>query len=621
MAIATYSTDLTDMDLAASATGWAEATATGWTSVFAVTGGETDDYIQNTTCNSTTVKTGVGALLYNNGSGITLNQDDAVLVWCKWDVYPSLDTEANGGIRTVMGSALNAFYRFDHLGSDSYIYDGWINLATGDPADADITPTATVGSPTTTKQYHGWAFNALSVPSKGNPYKVDAIRYGRCEIICIDGQAAAYGNFADMAEENDYNDGTNGYQRWGLFRKVTTDNYLWKGLMTLGNATATDFRDTNSTIAIDNTKHVTPAFNAIEINNASSRVDWTGVTISALGTVARGTFTVVDDCDVNFTSCTFNDMSTFNFLATSSVIGCNFNRCGLITAGNADFDGCIFTEPTVVADEGAVFDDRTTTASETITDYDNTTFSKGTNSHHALRFGTGVAHDITLSNIDFTGFGSVADATDAVFRFDATSGSINLNLIGCTTDGTFSVDDAAGITVTVVIDPVTTLVHIDDNDGVDLQNCNVLLEAADGLGDFPFEDTVTITHVTTTASVSHTLHGLSDNDKIVIRDANETEYNGVFTITNTTTNAYDYTMDSDPGANATGTILASGAIIAGLTDIGGDISASRTFVSNTLVKGVARKSTASPRFKSFPLSGEINNSTGLTVNARLIIDE
>ena len=80
-------------------------------------------------------------------------------------------------------------------------------------------------------------------------------------------------------------------------------------------------------------------------------------------------------------------------------------------------------------------------------------------------------------------------------------------------------------------------------------------------------------------------------------------------------------MTGDPVDTATGTIISSGAIIDGLTDGSGNISTSRTFTLPTIVKGVARKSTTSPRFKSFPLAGTISTTLGLTINIQMIIDE
>ena len=68
---------------------------------------------------------------------------------------------------------------------------------------------------------------------------------------------------------------------------------------------------------------------------------------------------------------------------------------------------------------------------------------------------------------------------------------------------------------------------------------------------------VTITNSTTTATVTQNSHGYSNSDTVKIQGATEDAYNGNFTISNVTTNTYDYTMGSDPGGSATGSPLAS----------------------------------------------------------------
>ena len=62
-----------------------------------------------------------------------------------------------------------------------------------------------------------------------------------------------------------------------------------------------------------------------------------------------------------------------------------------------------------------------------------------------------------------------------------------------------------------------------------------------------------ITASGTTATVSHTAHGYSTSDRIIVADAVETDYNGTFTITVTGVNAYTYTMGGSPTSPATGT--------------------------------------------------------------------
>ena len=68
--------------------------------------------------------------------------------------------------------------------------------------------------------------------------------------------------------------------------------------------------------------------------------------------------------------------------------------------------------------------------------------------------------------------------------------------------------------------------------------------------------TVTITHSGTVATVTHVGHSLLDGDTVVISGANETEYNGSFTVTYIDGDSYSYTMASSPGTDATGTITA-----------------------------------------------------------------
>jgi len=70
------------------------------------------------------------------------------------------------------------------------------------------------------------------------------------------------------------------------------------------------------------------------------------------------------------------------------------------------------------------------------------------------------------------------------------------------------------------------------------------------------ETTVTITNSGTTATVSHTAHGLNTGASVSISGANEPEYNGTWTITVVDADSYTYTMDSSPSGDATGTVIA-----------------------------------------------------------------
>ncbi len=202
------------------------------------------------------------------------------------------------------------------------------------------------------------------------------------------------------------------------------------------------------------------------------------------------------------------------------------------------------------------------------------------------------------------------------------SGTVTINLSGVTvTSGGFGVTET-GAGAVVVNNNVTVTVNVKDNTGANLQNARVLVEAdTGGPAGFPSDASVTITRSGSTASVSHTAHGMADGDTVIIRGSNQIEYNGIFTITNTTTNAYDYTVTGTPDTPATGTITCTREINNGLTNASGDLTTTTfNYTADVPIRGLARKSSASPRFKTFSFTGTIS-STGFSNSVRLILDE
>ena len=96
---------------------------------------------------------------------------------------------------------------------------------------------------------------------------------------------------------------------------------------------------------------------------------------------------------------------------------------------------------------------------------------------------------------------------------------------------------------------------------------------------------------------------------------------GIKTISNVSTNAYDFTVSGTPTTPATGTIVSSFVFINGNTTSGSITSGSRTLTTDQPIKGKARKSSASPYYKSAPIVGTIDTADGLNVTAVMILDE
>ena len=581
------------------------------------------------------------AILDTSGSVFSLSAADFTFYLLMKDGF--VDSLANGGVQFALSDGINHvgfdIAGFDAPGMDippffrSYKLD-----ASNLPSGSNQTYAGTEGSlnlAAITEVGQGTLHLLKAVGNTPNCY-VDTIAYianGSYAFTINGGTAGSPETMADV--QGDDTDPTGG---WGCFGNPFGSAYTF-------------FAPTEWGEPIANAEHAFSAISeqwfwqgdhggghAIGAGNFPFRLvanstDTGSFIITNVSIVATGTRAEFLMNDANFDTievdgCTFTGLATISLPSAGGtsrfVINTIFTDCDQITHNGANMSGSSVLASNVAEDDGAVFYNET---ADPDGEMDNMVFTKGVNFHHAIRFGTNVTASITLRGCTFVGFGSVDDAVDAVFRFDATSGSLNLNLINCTTDGTFSVDDAAGITVTVVLNPVTTLVHVDDNNGDDLINCRVLLEAQNNTGDLPQGETVTITAVGAVATVSHTNHNMEDADKVVIRYAAENDYNGVFSISNVSANAYDYTMGGSPSSPATiisgrAAILATGAVLEGLTDGSGNISASRSFTLDQPVTGFARKSTSTPRFKSFPLAGNVVSAAdGLTINVRLVLDE
>lgn len=431
MTVAAYSTDLADIT-ASAMTGFAEPTASGWTLGAAPGTPDSENIIQGTLSVPKAFNaTGVGGALYGPSSK-TISTPQAVFFWICWASPNALETEANGGIRAVIGNALNDFKSWIIRGRDTYITGGWINEAVDPSVTSDYTVTGSAGF-----QYFGVVVNNTNAITKGSPYVSGPIRYGRT-IQVVSGEAGNYGTFVGAAAKNDANDATAGYNRWGLFQEIQ-GGYLMKGLFLMGTAaTAVDFRDANRNIAIQNTKKVAAGFNEFEVRNASSRVDWTAISVTALGTLSKCKFTVTNNAVINKNNCTFTDLDAFIYQSNSTILNSTYRRCGLVTQGGAVFTNCIFesasgavsikaSNPNVVT--GCLFT------------------SDGSN--HAMEATT--AGDYNWNNT-LSGYASSDGSGGNEAFYNNSGGHINLTVVGGTTP---KVRNGTNASTTVIIPQVT----------------------------------------------------------------------------------------------------------------------------------------------------------------------
>lgn len=599
-----YNTDLTDFeDFEAANTISTELV--GYTATAKGDDEDADFPIQGTQHASAEQRTAAtGSLASDYGSNITWTSGWNFFLWGIFLAPAAVNSDANGGIEMAVGNSISAYWRWTVGGNDfgRYPYGGWQNFV----VDPEIsTGRTTVGTPTTGNyRWVGMLCDVISAIAKGSPYGIDVIRYGRGEIEATYGEAADYATFDGMATENDSVN-----NKWGLF-SLQAGSYLWKGLMSLGNSTTiVDFRDENRNIIVDNSRNVLSTFNLIEINNASSNVEWTNINIVSLCTVSPGQLEVINDADFSVDRCQFTDMDSFIFDSNTILDTTVFRRCGLVTQGEADIDDCTFEEAS-----GAV-----ALLCDDLDNIDNCIFiSDGTG--HAIELTSAHAGStFTLTGTTFSGYASTDGSTGNESIYNNSGGAVTINVVGGTLP---TIRNGTSATTTLIIDPVTTTITVlDIADYAAIDGVRVLLEAADATGDMLYQESVTLTASGTTASASHTGHGLANGDIVHIRGANEAAYNGVFAISNVSTNAYDYTMLSSPSSPATGTITATEVIFNELTGSNGEVTDTRSFSVDQNVTGRARKSTSTPFYKTQPITGVINSGSGWDATLLMISDE
>lgn len=555
---------------------------------------------------------------------------------------------ATGGVQFVIGDGTNVI-GYDVGGNDaggiplatyfqSYKLDVSVQVASPGANTAFAGTEASLSQTAITQVGYGCNHLAKANGPSDNIF-MDAFRYianGSYALTINGGTSGTPETMADVQGD----DVTNG---WGMVANPLGDQYVFFAPTEWGESAASAdhyFEATNEQwywLGDNGGGHAVGAthFPMRVIGNATDTGSFklTNVTIVNTGTGAEFdcSSTNVDTLEID--ACTMVGLASYDSPAAGGTsrfcTNTLFQGCGTVTFTGADMSGCSILDSTVAADTGALFYNVT---ADPDGELDGCTFNLGTNLHHAIEFGTSAPNSseattsMTLRNCTFTGFSASDNVNNSTFEFPDTGADVTwtLNLVGCS--GNFSYRQVrVGDTVNIVVDPVTTLVNVKDATGADLSGARVLVEAGSGAGDLPFEDSVTITHVTTTASVSHTAHGMTAGDKVTIRGADQIEYNGVFVISNVTTNAYDYTMASNPGVNATGTITATGVVIEGTTDVNGQISASASYTVDQPVRYRIRDSSGSPYHKATPTKGWLNdtidNVNGLTISQQMILDE
>ena len=558
-----------------------------------------------------------------------------IYMWINIAAAGAFDTLLNNGFSIMVGSDTSNHYMWKIAGGDDA--NGWTGGWKLFVVDINNLPTGviTTGTPdhTAINTFGVWIATAVSV-------RADTIFLS--QIACAKGLKVTGTSVANGLDEvvewcTDYIN-----RAAGMFQKRGS-TYFSVGQITIGEA-----GQTAATIFNSDGNNV--EYEASEFWNGTAWASTIPATINNI-IVDKGTSfdTTITNDNVgisgfidnklafdtsNATSSSFKGgyLKYLRSIAVSSVdtfSGTVFNLNDALSLGAASFDKCTFST------SGTLTIDATTTA------FSNNTISSGAGVTGLITpdieyltgctfnsAGTGHAVELTslgdgsLSWTNYLSGYATADGStgnEAIY-VNVASGNLTIN-VAAGYDVPYI--RTAGAIVTVVVNPVTTDIKvIKISDSSVLQNARVLLLASDGTGDLAFEDTVTITSVSTTATVTHTAHGLVTDNKVHIKGVNESEYNGVFVVTVIDVNTYTYTLPSTTTSPATGTILVTGVIFNDLTSALGIVSDTRTFsLSQPIVGRVRMSSTEGSLYKTSPIVGTINKDTGLSITVQMISDE
>lgn len=170
----------------------------------------------------------------------------------------------------------------------------------------------------------------------------------------------------------------------------------------------------------------------------------------------------------------------------------------------------------------------------------------------------------SLSGLDHTSVGT-DDANVFIELFNSAFSKVwiseefnfNTDVEGFLVDSRSAVDLSANSTVRDILDVYDTNPYYNDlakPQRYMIQQDNVYvpqIDAATAVAVTSLVSTSTTATCTTTA-----VHGYSTDDTVVVSGADQSEYNGTFRITVTSTTVFTYVMDSDPSVDtATGTLV------------------------------------------------------------------
>lgn len=429
--------------------------ATGWSGVTNI---DTDSEVQGTGCLGTKVSGATTAATFSSSQDLSSNGYH-VVIWLNCTT-PSLDLKANGGLRIRL---------VDAGGSADWYVGGEDNRKAGWGAYIiDPTSTANTGSITSSAitALGGVISTVSTIMGNFNNGLWDQLTIGLGMRWTGTG-----GNFQSFVTA-DEGDKTNG--KWGWVRTVASQSVILPQckLYIGDSSTSTTFTDAGAILFFEDAP-VNASFYEIQVTSNATFTLTDGSFIGIAGT-AKWTLTCVGA--VTIQNSTLDGARQIDLAADTEISNCVISNSGAISAPTSGTITIDLTNTSV----------RNSTATSALVwnvnenpggNIDGMEFvSSGTG--HAIELGTNSPTTINLVDQIFSGYATSNGSTgNEVLWIRRTTGTVTVYVSGVTGTVSYRTD---GATVTLIQDPVTTLVRVLTASGTPISGARVYVIAGSG---------------------------------------------------------------------------------------------------------------------------------------------
>ncbi len=502
MAAPIVTTDLLDITLAETVTGW---TALGGGASGLAIGA--DFAMQGTNCVDKQVSLSEKGQVFNFGTTITPGTNTHFYTWVFLATPGVSATLANRGLTVAIGTTTTAYTQFHVEGSDTYGGVGRVGKCY--PVRYNTTATSSaaqrlyrtlVGTPGANPQYFGSVSNILG-SVKGSNLGVDAIRYGT-GIFHVEGDTTTPITFSGSAAVNDAI-----ANRFGVFTFTGGTSYELQGRYVVGqnssgSTTASYFADSGKAVQFVDTPHSLTDFSQIIIDHPRTTASFSNISFVAGGTNNPGRFIVNNSasyCLLN--SCTFDRTGITRLQPRTFVDTSIWNTAGVVSQSGATIDGSTFNQTTLLSDRPDLVS--------------NCSFLGRLNSsgsHGIIVTRTG---SFAFSGNTFENFGG--NNTTSASLYNNSGGQVTMSIVAGTGGDTPTFFNSPGSS-TLIINAVSFTINIIDANGVAITSpCEVTIVRESDVSVLFSEESVV-------SGTSQYLYNYTTNTPVYINILNVTSY-------------------------------------------------------------------------------------------------